>query len=100
METRFQLEESGSIRDVPTAPKIVWQWHHATCAPEGSLDEFATLTPRQCHLPAIEEILTAILVAKLGGSGNSCHINSAAHGHCPEAHDRIMVGMTGKWEIS
>ena len=34
------------------------------------------ITPRQCHLPTIEEIVTAILDAKLGGSGNTCYIDN------------------------
>ena len=76
MTTRSQLEKPASVRDIPTATEAFRQWHHAIGASADEIDEFAAPTPRQCHLPTIEEIMTVILEAKLGGSGSTCYINN------------------------
>ena len=65
-----QSEVLGSIGDVPTTSEALRQWHHTIDLASNQDGQSSEIIPRQCHLPTIEEIVTGILEAKLGGSGN------------------------------
>ena len=72
----LQPEVPGSLRDVPDTSEAFRQWHHSVDPVTNQVGQSPEVTPRQCHLPTIEEIVTAILDTKLGGSGSTCCINS------------------------